>query len=217
MAQVTVRINGFAYTLACQDGEEQHLLDMAAEVDRRIDAGRATATVDQLGRTGDDPHPRVGQERGERRGPAGEELVVVVEEGEPLAPGLPDTPVPGRGESAVVLPDHPDHVVDQRRQHRRRVVGGAVVDHHDLPVQALRGGDGTAHGTAHLVRPVPGGEHHRQHRLGAPTRHRRVRRVGLRLGRSGHGLGRPAIGTPSPTPGRWDHHASKPVGRGRWG
>ena len=43
MAQVTVRINGFAYTLACQDGEEQHLLDMAAEVDRRIDAIRQSA------------------------------------------------------------------------------------------------------------------------------------------------------------------------------
>lgn len=43
MAQVTVRINGYAYTLACQDGEEQHLLDMAADVDRRIDAIRQSA------------------------------------------------------------------------------------------------------------------------------------------------------------------------------
>ena len=40
MAQVTVRINGFAYTLACQDGEEQHLLNMAAEVDRLTTAYR---------------------------------------------------------------------------------------------------------------------------------------------------------------------------------
>ncbi len=43
MAQVTVRINGFAYTLACQDGEEDHLLSMAEEVDRRIEAIRHAA------------------------------------------------------------------------------------------------------------------------------------------------------------------------------
>lgn len=43
MAQVTVRINGFAYTLACKDGEEQHLLAMAAEVDQRIEQIRHVA------------------------------------------------------------------------------------------------------------------------------------------------------------------------------
>lgn len=43
MAQVTLRINGYAYTLGCQDGEEAHLQAMAAEVDRRIDGVRATA------------------------------------------------------------------------------------------------------------------------------------------------------------------------------
>jgi cell division protein ZapA len=46
MAQVTVRINGYAYTLGCQDGEEEHLQKMAAEVERRIEsiksAGGAT-------------------------------------------------------------------------------------------------------------------------------------------------------------------------------
>ena len=36
MAQVTVRIKGYAYTVGCQDGEENHLLAMAAEIDRRI-------------------------------------------------------------------------------------------------------------------------------------------------------------------------------------
>ncbi len=36
MAQVTLRINGFAYVLGCADGEEAHLLAMAAEVDQRI-------------------------------------------------------------------------------------------------------------------------------------------------------------------------------------
>ncbi len=43
MAQVTVRINGYSYTVGCQDGEEQHLLAMAGEVERRIDSIRATA------------------------------------------------------------------------------------------------------------------------------------------------------------------------------
>src|SRR5271168_3359512 len=43
MAQVTLRINGYAYTLGCQDGEEAHLQAMAAEVDRRIDGVKASA------------------------------------------------------------------------------------------------------------------------------------------------------------------------------
>ena len=38
MAQVTVRINGYAYTVGCQDGEEQHLQAMAGEVERRIES-----------------------------------------------------------------------------------------------------------------------------------------------------------------------------------
>jgi cell division protein ZapA len=37
MAQVTLRINGYAYTVGCRDGEEQHLQDMAGEVERRIE------------------------------------------------------------------------------------------------------------------------------------------------------------------------------------
>jgi cell division protein ZapA len=43
MAQVTLRINGYAYTLGCQDGEEQHLEAMGAEVSRRIDGVRIAA------------------------------------------------------------------------------------------------------------------------------------------------------------------------------
>jgi cell division protein ZapA len=43
MAQVTLRINGFAYTLGCQDGEEPHLQAMAAEVEQRIDSVKASA------------------------------------------------------------------------------------------------------------------------------------------------------------------------------
>ncbi len=43
MAQVTVRINGYAYTVGCQDGEEDHLLAMADEVERRIDSIKVAA------------------------------------------------------------------------------------------------------------------------------------------------------------------------------
>lgn len=43
MAQVTLRINGYAYTIGCRDGEEQHLQAMAAQVERRIDKVKSTA------------------------------------------------------------------------------------------------------------------------------------------------------------------------------
>jgi len=43
MAQVTVRINGYSYTVGCQDGEEDHLLAMAGEVDQRIESLKAAA------------------------------------------------------------------------------------------------------------------------------------------------------------------------------
>jgi cell division protein ZapA len=43
MAQVTVRINGYAYTVGCQDGEEEHLQAMAREVERRIDSIKVAA------------------------------------------------------------------------------------------------------------------------------------------------------------------------------
>jgi cell division protein ZapA len=36
MAQVSLQVNGYAYVLGCADGEEQHLLALAAELDRRI-------------------------------------------------------------------------------------------------------------------------------------------------------------------------------------
>ena len=43
MAQVTLRINGYAYTIGCKDGEEKHLEAMGAELSRRIDGVRAAA------------------------------------------------------------------------------------------------------------------------------------------------------------------------------
>jgi len=36
MAEVSVRINGYVYTVGCEDGQEGHLQAMAAEVDGRI-------------------------------------------------------------------------------------------------------------------------------------------------------------------------------------
>ncbi|HLJ05251.1 MAG TPA: cell division protein ZapA [Acetobacteraceae bacterium] len=43
MAQVTLRINGYAYTVGCKDGEEEHLHAMAGEVDRRIESIKVAA------------------------------------------------------------------------------------------------------------------------------------------------------------------------------
>jgi cell division protein ZapA len=40
VAQVTVKINGYSYTVGCEDGQEQHLSDMAAQVESRIDSIR---------------------------------------------------------------------------------------------------------------------------------------------------------------------------------
>ena len=36
MAQVTLRINGYVYTVGCEDGQEGHLQAMAEEVEQRI-------------------------------------------------------------------------------------------------------------------------------------------------------------------------------------
>ncbi len=41
MAQVTVRINGYSYTVGCEDGQEQHLQAMAGQVEKRIDSIKA--------------------------------------------------------------------------------------------------------------------------------------------------------------------------------
>ena len=43
MAQVTLRINGYAYTIGCKDGEERHLDAMGAEVSRRIEGVRVAS------------------------------------------------------------------------------------------------------------------------------------------------------------------------------
>ncbi len=44
MAQVNVMINGYSYTLGCDDGQEPHLLAMAAQVETRMDTIKALGT-----------------------------------------------------------------------------------------------------------------------------------------------------------------------------
>jgi cell division protein ZapA len=41
LAQVTVKINGYTYTVGCEDGQEDHLLAMAAQVESRIESIKA--------------------------------------------------------------------------------------------------------------------------------------------------------------------------------
>ena len=36
MAQLSLRINGYAYQIGCEDGQEEHLQAMAAQVEERI-------------------------------------------------------------------------------------------------------------------------------------------------------------------------------------
>jgi cell division protein ZapA len=47
MAQVTVTINGKRYDIACDDGQEAHVLRLAEEVDGRV--GRLVDTLGQVG------------------------------------------------------------------------------------------------------------------------------------------------------------------------
>jgi cell division protein ZapA len=41
VAQVTVKINGYQYTVGCEDGQEGHLMAMAGQVENRIDSIKA--------------------------------------------------------------------------------------------------------------------------------------------------------------------------------
>ena len=38
MSQVTIKLNGYSYTVGCEDGQEQHLLAMADQVESRIES-----------------------------------------------------------------------------------------------------------------------------------------------------------------------------------
>lgn len=41
MAQVTVRVGGYTHPVSCEDGQEGHLIALAADVDRRVSSIRA--------------------------------------------------------------------------------------------------------------------------------------------------------------------------------
>ncbi|APT57515.1 cell division protein ZapA [Roseomonas gilardii] len=41
MGQVTVRVGGYSHPVSCEDGQEAHLVALAAEVDRRVHSVRA--------------------------------------------------------------------------------------------------------------------------------------------------------------------------------
>jgi cell division protein ZapA len=43
LAQVTIKINGYSYTVGCEDGQEPHLLAMATQVEKRVDSIKAIA------------------------------------------------------------------------------------------------------------------------------------------------------------------------------
>ena len=44
MAQVNVMINGFSYTLGCEDGQEAHLVAMASQIEERMNRIKALGT-----------------------------------------------------------------------------------------------------------------------------------------------------------------------------
>ncbi|MCK8785409.1 cell division protein ZapA [Roseomonas sp. NAR14] len=47
MGQVTVRVNGYSHPVSCEDGQEQHLLQLAAEVEIKV--GKVKAMGGQFG------------------------------------------------------------------------------------------------------------------------------------------------------------------------
>ena len=49
MAEVQVRVNGRVYAVGCQDGQEQHVLELAALFDEQV--GQVARQVGQLGET----------------------------------------------------------------------------------------------------------------------------------------------------------------------
>lgn len=51
MAQVTVQLNGYSYTVNCRDGEESHLRAMSMEVEKRIERVRGLGTQGGEART----------------------------------------------------------------------------------------------------------------------------------------------------------------------
>jgi cell division protein ZapA len=40
LAQVTIKINGYAYSIGCKDGEEPHLFAMAEQIEERVNRAK---------------------------------------------------------------------------------------------------------------------------------------------------------------------------------
>ena len=51
MAQMTIRINGYAYTVGCEDGQEPHLEKMAQDIEQRIASIKAMTPLLPTGTT----------------------------------------------------------------------------------------------------------------------------------------------------------------------
>ena len=51
MAQLTIKINGYAYTVACEDGQEAHLQEMGRQIEQRIEGIKAMGGATGEGRT----------------------------------------------------------------------------------------------------------------------------------------------------------------------
>lgn len=49
MAQVTIQVNGKPYTVGCDDGQEPHLIELAAAIDRHV--SDVAQDMGQLGET----------------------------------------------------------------------------------------------------------------------------------------------------------------------
>ena len=49
MAQVTIHVNGRPYTVGCEDGQENHLIELARHFDRQV--RQVSQEVGQLGET----------------------------------------------------------------------------------------------------------------------------------------------------------------------
>lgn len=47
MARISVVVNGRSYAVTCDDGKEEHVLQLAAEIDRRV--GQLVAGIGQVG------------------------------------------------------------------------------------------------------------------------------------------------------------------------
>lgn len=100
MAHVTIRINGYAYTVGCEDGQEAHLTKMAEEIEQRVAHVRG-----------------IGGQSGEAR------LLMLA--ALLLADELYDLKNKGQAATPAMAPTAPKPETEQRRARLRRVAARA--------------------------------------------------------------------------------------------